>query len=235
MSKLIGMSRNINLEWLDETARLVTEGHDEKQIKILLNDFLSNTISSATNLRKTREILMNIWVRNQNSNMEIKKIALKLANSTKKNSRLLAHWCMILTSYSLFMDIVKVIGIMDDKQFDITTAQLKNRMFDVWGERTTLYHSIDKNIRTLKDMEVLESTKKGFYKVKKYDVNDEGANILIALTLLQIRAVSYLNLPELVESKEFYPFNIELALEELRDINIFNFDKFGDEIAISIK
>ena len=33
MSKVIGMSRNINLDWLNETANLVLVGKSEAEIK----------------------------------------------------------------------------------------------------------------------------------------------------------------------------------------------------------
>ena len=66
MSKIIGMSRNINLEWLNKVADLYITGKAEDEIKDELNEYLSFEIKSPTNLRKTREILMNIWARDRN-------------------------------------------------------------------------------------------------------------------------------------------------------------------------
>ena len=62
MAKMVGLSRNLKLPWLNEVARLYTEGLDDNHIKEQLNDYLRYEISSPTNIRKTREILMNIWV-----------------------------------------------------------------------------------------------------------------------------------------------------------------------------
>ena len=124
---------------------------------------------------------------------------------------------MILISYSVFGDICSVIGNMGDKQFDITTAQVKNRMFDVWWERTILFHSIDKNIKTLKDVGSLTAIKTGVYEINKIDIKDEKSIILIITTLLTIKNKLY------------------LKIEELQMSELFSFDKFGGELVISNK
>ncbi|MEO2563995.1 hypothetical protein ABHA59_08855 [Clostridium tertium] len=233
MSKVIGMSRNINMDWLNEAANLVLSEKSEINIKESLNEYLSYSINSPTNLRKTREILMNIWVRTEEKNIKIKELALNLFNTNKSSNKLVSHWCMMLLSYPVFGDIVTVIGKMADKQFDITTAQVKTRMFDVWGERSTLYHSIDKNIRTLKDIGVLESIKTGLYKIENINIEDERAVILIVATLLALKDKLYMRIEELESSYKFYPFKYELDLECLQRSELFSFDKFGGEIVIS--
>ncbi|MBD7915417.1 hypothetical protein H9660_09675 [Clostridium sp. Sa3CUN1] len=235
MSKVIGMSRNINLDWLNETANLVLAGKSEEEIKESLNEYLGFTINSPTNLRKTREILMNIWVRTEEKDFAIKKLALDLVNTNKALNKLVAHWCMMLLAYPVFGDIVTAIGKMADKQFDITTAQVKTRMFDVWGERSTLYHSIDKNIKTLKDIGTLGTIKTGLYKVEKFDIEDERAVTLIVATLLTLKEKLYMRIEELENSYEFYPFKYDVNLENLQMSGMFSFDKFGGEIVISIR
>ncbi len=233
MSKVIGMSRNINFEWLNEVANLVLAEKSEIEIKEALNEYLSFSINSPTNLRKTREILMNIWVRTEEKDIKVKKLALEIFNTNKSSNKLVAHWCMMLLAYPVFGDIVTVIGKMADKQFDITTAQVKTRMFDVWGERSTLYHSIDKNIKTLKDIGTLDTIKTGLYKVEGFNIEDERAVTLIVATLLILKDKLYMRLEELENSYEFYPFKYNLDLEILQTSGLFSFDKFGGEIVIS--
>ena len=63
MAKKVGLSRSIKLEWLNKVADLVVEGKSEQEIKNELNEYLSFEIKSPTNLRKTREILMYIWLK----------------------------------------------------------------------------------------------------------------------------------------------------------------------------
>ena len=62
MAKMIGLSRNLKLQWLNKVVELVLEGLPEPEIKEQLNEYLKFEIVSAINVRKTREILMNISV-----------------------------------------------------------------------------------------------------------------------------------------------------------------------------
>ena len=61
MAKSIGLSRNIKKQWLDKAAELYCDNLSENEYKNKMNEYLSFEIESPTNLRKTREILMNLW------------------------------------------------------------------------------------------------------------------------------------------------------------------------------
>ena len=46
MAKMVGLSRNLKLPWLNEVVRLYAEGLEEEQIKKQLNEYLSYEIGS---------------------------------------------------------------------------------------------------------------------------------------------------------------------------------------------
>ena len=46
MAKMVGLSRNLKLQWLNKVAELVLEGHTEQEIKDQLNEYLSFEIES---------------------------------------------------------------------------------------------------------------------------------------------------------------------------------------------
>ena len=60
MSKTVGLSRNIKLQWLNKAVDLLDENLTEEEYKAKMNDYLSYEIDSPTNIRKIREILMRI-------------------------------------------------------------------------------------------------------------------------------------------------------------------------------
>ena len=66
----------------------------------------------------------------------------------------------------------KLIGKMSEFQDEITLAQLKQKLFDEWGERTTLFHSIDKLVATLKALDVVVCDKPGKYHVNSHRVSN---------------------------------------------------------------
>ena len=50
MAKMVGLSRNIKIMWLNKTVELINEGLSTEDIKKQLNDYLSYEINSPTNL-----------------------------------------------------------------------------------------------------------------------------------------------------------------------------------------
>ena len=78
MAKMVGLSRNIKLPWLNKVVEFGFAGMTEQEIKDGLNEYLSFEIQSPTNLRKTREILMNIWVYENEYSERLRPEAMKL-------------------------------------------------------------------------------------------------------------------------------------------------------------
>jgi len=232
MGKIVGMSRNIKLEWLDKTAELVREYTDEQKIKEQLNEYLAFYISSPTNLRKTREILLNIWVRNKNFN--IKKIANECVNSGKESNRFVAHWCMMLTSYQIFADISIIIGSLYDKQYQITTAKIKEKVFDKWGDRTTLLHSVDKIIQTLNNFHVIERVSTGKFDVMQTTVASQEVMNLLVLTILTLSDKLYMSYEEINQTHIFFPFEYYVD-QSIMQSDFFTHDNFGGEVVISLR
>ena len=232
MSRIIGMSRNIKLEWLNKVADLYIMGKIESEIKEELNEYLSFEIKSPTNLKRTRGILMNIWTRDRSDMMQSKEVAIKLYKTDEREKQLLAHWCLILLAYPVFADICSTIGKIDRKMFDINIKEIRDKMFDLWGERSTLFYSIEKNVQTLKDIGVLHSLPKYQYGINKYSIDDKCGLVLISSTLLALRGKVYLSLEELNNSPEFFPFDYNINTNILGESDMFYIDRFDGELVV---
>jgi hypothetical protein len=151
MAKTVGLSRNIKMQWLNKAVALLDDNLEEAEYKSALNEYLGYEIGSAINIRKTREILMHLWFYKDAETDDIRELALSLIRAYPDYA-LPIHWCMMLITYPVFSDVCKLIGRISDFQDEITLAQLKQKLFDEWGERTTLFHSTDKIITTMKEM-----------------------------------------------------------------------------------
>jgi len=235
MSKQVGMSRNISLDYLDKTIELMENEDDFEKIREDLREYIGLYIDDNTNIRKTANILSNIWLEDDEENRNIKAYARKIVKSNNANLKLVAHWCMMLITYKVFEDIASVVGKLEYMQVEITSRFIREKMTDMWGERPTLIHAIPKNIRTMRDTNVLETVKQGVYKVKKYRVNDERAIILIVATLIHLKDKLYLSLDELMGDSLMFPFDYSFDVGVLEESNMFSFDRFGGELAISLK
>ena len=234
MAKMVGLSRNLKIQWLNKTVELYASGLNEAEIKEQLNEYLSFEISSPTNLRKTREILMNIWVYENELAKGIKKDAVELINKDQDNA-LAMHWCMMLAAYPVFVDLCKLIGKMSEFQDEITLAQIKQKLYDEWGERSTLYHSIDKLVATLKNMEVLVCDKPGKYRINKHRISDQKVVILMVYLLMLIDDSGYYTFLDLNASSYLFPFSYDVKKEAIMEDERFVFNNFGGELTISLK
>lgn len=144
------------------------------------------------------------------------------------------HWCMMLAAYPVFDDMCKLIGKMSEFQDEITLAQIKQKLFDEWGERTTLYHSIDKLVATLKAIDVLHNDKPGKYQITKHKVSNNKVTSFMAYTIMLVDDGGYYSLIEVNSSTYFFPFIYKLEREIVLEDSRFAMSNFGGELSISL-
>ncbi len=233
MAKMVGLSRNIKLPWLKYTADLVFEGLADAEIKEKLNEYLGFEIKSPTNLRKTREILMNIWVYPNDYSSQLRKEAIGLIKKLPEYA-VCINWCMMLAAYPVFMDLCKLIGKMSEFQDEITLSQLKAKLFDEWGERSTLYHSVDKLVATLKEFGVLSCEKPGKYHIERIQVKDKQTCMFMVYAMMNIDDSGYYSFQELNNSVYLFPFEYHIEKENILEDNRFTMSNFGGEPSFSI-
>ena len=234
MAKMVGLSRNLKLPWLNEVVRLYAEGLDDNQIKEKLNEYLSFEIGSPTVLRKTREILMNIWVYENDYTAALRDEALCLFQKDSDYA-LPVHWCMMLAAYPVFQDMCRLIGKIGEFEETITTKQIKQKLFDEWGERSTLYHSSDKLISTLKALEALDSEKTGVYSIKKHEFSKSEIVDFLLYAMMKIDDAGYYSLLDLENSVYLFPFEYKVSKEAILMDDRFTTGTFGGELSISLK
>lgn len=225
--------KNLKLQWLNKVVELVLEGYTEQEIKDQLNEYLSFEISSAINIRKTREILMNIWVYENDYSGKIKAAALELICNYPEYSMPI-HWCMMLAAYPVFVDMCKLIGKIAEFQDEITLAQLKQKLFDEWGERTTLFHSIDKLVATLKAFEVMTCDKPGKYHINAHKVNNPNIVAFMVYVMMLVDDGGYYTFTDINSSTYLFPFEYKMEKEALFNDDKFAMNNFGGELSISL-
>jgi len=232
MSKIVGLSRAIKLEWLNKTAELVLSGNDEATIKETLNEYLSFEISSPDNLRKTREILMTVWVKSAVSAQEIHRRAVE-AYGSEHSDKLALNWAMLMLAYPVFSDVCGFIGKISGMQDTFATSWLRERLLDVWGGRSTLIHTCDKILQTLKYLGVIENVKTGVYRIKQYKISDEQTIVVMLMSLFALELRAYYEIHELPRVPLFFPFDFSVSMEWLNRSPNFILEKFGGKLVLS--
>lgn len=232
MGKIVGLSRMIKPEWLDKTVELAIQDEDAASIKEKLNDYLSFEIHSHIVLRKTREILLNVWVKSRNSAPNIHKIALDAYRSSKSD-KIALHWAMILLAYPVFGDVTCRIGKISMMQDTFSVSWLNEKLTEEWGDRPTLSFSCQKILQTLKAFGVIENIKQGIYKIKKHVVTDEQTISVILMSLLGLNRQAYYDISELGSNPLFFPFIFDVKLDWLHRSPLFKLGNFNGKIVLT--
>ena len=234
MAKRVGFTRTIKLHWLNKTVELVSEGLSEEEIRDQLDEYLSFELKDKTNIGKARNILMNTWEYEGDTSDSIKKLALELIKKHPEYS-LALHWCMMLMAYPIFMDICKLIGKMAEFQDELTLKQIKQKLFDEWGESSTLFYSIDKLVATLKNLEVMLPTKPGVYHINKHRVDRPEIVSFMIYVMMLVDNSGYYSYVELKSSVYLFPFDYKVEKEYLLEDDRFVMNNFGGELSIALK
>lgn len=225
--KMVGLSRAIKIEWLNKVISLINEGMAPENIKKALDDYIGFELSDKTNIQKARNILMNMWVYPFDDEKKncIRNQALKIIREDDTYS-LVMHWCMLLLTYQVFVDATGMIGKVSSMQNSFSLAWLKDKMFEEWGERTTLYHALDKIMQTLRQIGVVES-KNGIYTVKHYEINDEATKKIILKTILALKMQAYYEPSEFTMVMQMFPFKYTINPELIFGSQDFEIGNFG--------
>ena len=238
MIKMIGLARPLKIEWMNKTVDMILEGKSTDTIKSELNEYLSFEIDSPTSRRKTRESLMNIWVAEpegyDNIKNNIKKMALSMYPALMLE-KLPLHWCMMLVKYPIFLDICSLIGKMASIEEFFTTAWIKEKLFGLWGERTSLEVPVKNILRTFINFGTLAKVKTGVYKTNMQAITDKRTVQLFIITLLSLGKKSYYEVTELSKATVFFPFEYSITLELLHNIPEINLSNFGGKLVASVK
>lgn len=234
MAKMIGFSRNLKLAWLNKTIELMEVYGSSDEIKEQLNEYLKFEITSPTNLRKTREILMHIWVYDHPVSARIREKGLALARKYPKE-RLPIHWGMILSVFPVFMDMATVIGKLAEFEEEFTTAQIRQKLFDEWGERTTILHSSAKLLQTMKDFGTIDMVKTGRYQICRTKIRKPEVVAFLVYSLMNCENSSYRTVEQLNHFKCLFPFDYQVSREQIDRDEDFVYSTFGSDVTVALK
>jgi len=231
MAKTVGLSRPIKMAWLKKTVELQREGLSGEVLKTALNEYLAFEIKSPTNLRKTREILINTWERSCLEYPQIHDLAAEVALLPKLEA-LAGHWCMLLLAFPVFYDATGLIGKMATIQDTFTNAWLKERIYEQWGERSTLLFSLEKTLQTLRNIDATVSKKPGVHSIQSFVVTEDATRRLILWTILALSDKAYLEPSKVGTQPQFFPFKLDISHEWLHNHEEFSLTSFDGKIVI---
>lgn len=233
MAKMVGYACNMKLQWLNQAVSMLGENLSEAEYKTKLNEYLAFEIDSPTRLRKTREILMNVWYYDSNEITPFRSEALELINRFPEYAPAI-HLCLIFLAYPVVSDICRFMGRLFDYQDEITNSVLNQKLFDEWGERGSLQTTCRRVTLTLKDMGILENETKFRYRLNKQNINNPDVVNFMIRVAMKADGSGYYPFATLANFDLLFPFEYTVSKQQLMESDKFITGLFGGEFSVSL-
>lgn len=234
MAKMVGYACSIRLPWLNKAVQMLEENFPEAEYKEKMNEYLSFEIDSPTRLRKTREILMNVWYYPSEELDNTRKEAIALLSKHPEYSAPI-QYCMLCLTYPVFADVCKIMGKLYEFQEEITNFALKQKLYDEWGERGTLEATTRRITLTLKEMDILKNEVKTRYTLHKIEITNNDVIDFIITQGMKLDGSSYYSYSEMNTLYIMFPFEYQISKEMLMEKDKYVMTGFGGEISFTLK
>ncbi len=207
MAERVAFSKSIKLAWLNEVAGYAVTGLSRREAGERFNNTIEQSISNASNRKLTRIILLNTWY---SAYPPVREKALSLFTQMGTEEKLMLHWALLLSEYSLFYDLCTIIGRFYAFRNTVTAQQIKAGIYEKWGERATLSSSIPKSIKTLKDLGAIKALEKpGVYTRVVRTVSSPHCIGLLLAAILRASHQSYITWDAFCNHPTLFPFHFE--------------------------
>ncbi len=231
----IGFDRVVKLNWLNKTVEIYNQEKDLKKVKLDLDYYLRDDVGG-DNRRKTINILIRTWINVDQGHESIKEKALDLFKLSDAKERIAIHWSMLLLAYPIFDNLTAAVGKLLNLQDEFSLSMVRRRIYELWGERSTLQYAIDKMIRSQIDWGVLlDGEKPGEYKrIQSLEIKNTEVKLLLIEAYILASGKPHLQFVEVNKLDELFPFKLDIGLDDFHIGDKFKLNKMGGEVVISL-
>jgi len=209
----IGIDREISLEMLEKTVNMHLAGNDRAAIKAFLNDSLREKLPAISDsVRGTRSktitILMKIWVSVPSEMEEFRNSGIELLKIFPKEKHIGIHWGMTMAVYPFWGIVAASVGRLLRLQENISSSQVQKRVKEKYGERETVFRSVNRLLRSFIDWGILRKTgEKGvFTQGSSVRIDNPKMIAWIFESILNSRTEKKAPINELINHMSLFPF-----------------------------
>lgn len=231
--KRIGFDRTLTREWLDAAIARALTGEAPKASTKALWEFLEGVEPGATlssSRGKTLTVLNRVWISVPDLAKPLKQAALSAVAATSSETRIAVHWAMVVGTHPFFFDVATHVGQLTKLHGQVSRSQLKRRMTETWGERSTVERAILRVVQSMEQWGVLRpGEEKGSVIASGHGIAMTGelAHLLVqAVLLCSGRGLLF---SKLVEHPALFPFSVHLMAQELMASPVFRVQRQGDQ------
>jgi hypothetical protein len=236
MDKGIGFNRNIKLDWLNATASFCAATDDPIEIRKRLEAVLYQDRSGVEAIRKSIDILINIWHKNKEQYSALVEYAIKhFQDSFNPLDRLWLHYGLTSLYYSFFRETTSVIGKLSKRGILVTKKEVTKQLVSNRGYLGSMERVPQYILSTLRDWEILIDSDQTFtYKARYRELETDSPDLQAWLLQCAFigKGVKQIPYQDLIRLPEMFPFNININLDYLRKRTPFSIYRSGGGINI---
>ena len=229
----IGFDRTIRAEWLDAAAARISNGDSADAARRFLWQFLEDVEPGDTNNSgrgKTLTVLTRIWISVPEQARVLRQAALKQIASTSGEQRIAVHWAMCAGTHPFFFDVATHVGKLIRLHGNANRTQIKRRMTETWGDRSTLERTIQHVLRSLTQWGLLQAGSEHGSLVGNSPpirVDNNVSQLLVHAVLLgQGKGLAF---SQILEHPALFPFKLDLPIRDLIASPFFHVQRQGDQ------
>jgi hypothetical protein len=229
----IGFDRTIRAEWLDAAAARISAGDSADAARKFLWDFLEDVELGSTNNSgrgKTLTVVTRIWISVPPRAEVLRQKALGQIALVSGEQRIAIHWAMTAGTHPFFIDVATHVGKLIRLHGSANRTQIKRRMTETWGDRSTLERTIQHVLRSLVQWELLKPGLEHGSLVatsRRIHVNQSISQLLAHAVLLGLG--KGLAFSQIGDHPALFPFKLDLTARELIASPNFHVQRQGDQ------
>ncbi len=231
----VGFDRPVDISWLDAVAAKVAEGASPPDVRKYLYSVLEGAVSGDTKNSargKTVTVLSHIWCLVPEPATALRDRAVQRLAKATPEERLAIHWAMMIGTYPFFTDLAAALGKLLSLHGFVALSQLKRRMVETWGERSTITRAIPRILRSMVQWRVLKDTgEKGVYAAAgdPRPVSNQVAELLVEALLVDTDQ-DMIEVEQLLGHPALFPFLMGLSAHDLRSASRVRLHRQGLDV-----
>ena len=229
----IGFDRTIAAQWLDAAVARVMTGEPADATRKFLWEFLEGVERGTTNNSsrgKTLTVLTRVWVSVPKQAEPLRRAALQCVSSASGENRIGVHWAMVVGTHPFFFDVSTHVGKLIKLHGQANRSQIKRRMTETWGDRSTLERTIQHVLRSMAEWGLLRAGEEHgaiIGPARRISLRDEIGQLLLQAVLLgQGKGLSF---SHLIDHPALFPFVVQVTARDLMRNPNFRVQRQGDQ------
>jgi len=139
----IGFSIGLKLEWLEQTAALVSLGRSGKEVRSSLQAILAPELAEGKDPRvgsrgRAIMVLSTLWVDPPEGLEGLRDECLQALPRTPSAEHLALHWTMAVAAYPFFATVAESVGRLSRLQDALGRSDVQRRVAEEFGDRPTV-------------------------------------------------------------------------------------------------